>query len=79
MRSFSFHSWFRFLRSFNFKMFKKTIAREGLIILVWVATFLVVGIPTGFNNVGLITTIFCAYPVYLIVSFVIWAIKTLRE
>jgi len=72
----------------NIKNFKKIIAREGLILLACIgfimlsyATCLIIihgtiheGVATGLWIIAIST-----YPAYLIIKFIIWAIKTLRE
>lgn len=56
---------------------KKTIAREGLIILGVLAMFL---LSSLWNKVAfLIYPSILAYPLYLLIRFIIWAVRTLRE
>jgi len=63
---------------------KKIIAREGLIILSLATSGVVIGfLLSRFNAdlgfaIGYIIVVFC-YPLYLIIRFILWAIKALRE
>jgi uncharacterized membrane protein YidH (DUF202 family) len=57
---------------------KKIIAREGLVFLAFIALgFLIMGIFASFNldhgEIG-----FYFYPFYLIICFIIWAIRSLK-
>ena len=54
---------------------KKIIAREGLILIGFVAVFLF----SSFNNDNLAMYAYFGYPLYLLIRFIIWAIKTLKE
>jgi len=59
---------------------KKIIAREGLVFLV--ALLLVLGSGyLGKPKIGLklFTLSFLGYPAYLIIRFIVWAIRTLRN
>jgi hypothetical protein len=55
--------------------FKRVIAQEGLIILGW-PMLMILAIMIG--NDKLIIFAYVSYPLYLIIRFVIWAIKTLN-
>ena len=54
---------------------QRIIAREGLIVLTFFLLFFI-GLFFSFYKVAMIG--FFGYPVYLIVRFVIWAVKILR-
>lgn len=60
------------------KIVKKIIAREGLIILAWI-TLTLISIFNFYSvsNSPFFTLIVFGYPLYLIIRFIIWAIKTL--
>ena len=57
------------------KPLKKIIAREGLIIIACGAVFFVAA-PNGF---GFTCAAVLAYPTYLLIRFIVWAVKTLKE
>lgn len=63
------------------KNLKKVIAREGLIFICIVAVGLIIAYSKYDVQLGgLGTAIFwIGYPFYLLIRFIIWAIKTLRE
>jgi hypothetical protein len=66
-----------FLRRVNIGSVKKVIAREGLIIFGVCGFFLLALILNPTESWPLF--ILLAYPAYLLVSFIIWAIKTLLD
>ena len=57
---------------------KKVIAREGLVLLVFCALF-ILGIAISSSNVYLLVFSMAGYPAYLIIRFIIWAIRTLKK
>lgn len=64
---------------------KKIIAREGLILLGTVIIGIVLFVA-GMNIQGDSSIVvlgfiigFCSYPIYLLIRFILWAIKILRE
>lgn len=59
------------------KKFKQIIAREGLIILgIYGGTFLL-GLIGFYYQATIIS--YCIYPLYLLIRFIIWAVRTLKE
>jgi len=66
------------------KNLKKIIAREGLILLSFGVVLFIGFLVLQINQLGelgsnLLIIGFLGYPVYLLIRFIIWAIKTLRE
>ena len=57
------------------KRIKRIIAREGLILLIIITTGIILVI---INSVFGLYLVF-GYPIYLLIRFIIWAIKTLKE
>jgi len=55
---------------------KKIIAREGLILLGFLALY-IIGI--SFGSWQFILFAWIGYPVYLAIRFIFWAIRTLRK
>jgi hypothetical protein len=63
---------------------KKIIAREGLVIIGSIIVLALIGlvlfaITRNSEWFGVILIIVYLYPIYLLVRFIIWAIRTLRE
>jgi len=61
------------------KPIKKIIAREGLIILGFLIIGQVIWYLFFLQNFDHKETGFYAYPLYLLIRFIIWAVKTLKE
>jgi hypothetical protein len=70
------------------KKIKRIIAREGMVLLVtiflcfsYMLTYLFVKGQHGDNIVGILvgSSLMLIYPVRLLIYFIIWAIRTLRE
>lgn len=60
------------------KNIKRIIAREGLILLVSVVLFFIGLALQSLNDVFVVIGFF-NYPAYLLVRFIIWAVRTLKE
>jgi len=66
------------------KKIKRIIAREGLILLGFAFLTMIGGVLASYavNNEVLFVfaiLLFFSYPFYLIIRFILWAIKTLKE
>lgn len=68
----------------NTKRLKKVVAREGLVFIgLFGMPFTIASILASNSKYDLAATrigwLIITYPIYLVIRFILWAIKTLRE